>query len=272
VGFNFIVEVARRNLKQRILDGEFGVLQRVSFLGHWPRPASYFTRAPWAGRIRVNQQLVLDSCIGNAMAHYIHNLLFWGGTREMFDWASVTQMDAELSRAHAIENYDTILARGALDSGAEFRIAATHASKGQQYHYEVVHCERATITYYTGAEWHVDWKDGSRESGAADRGDLLARNFEEYFRYVRGEATRPLTRLEDTRPFVHLTNLVYAAAGGIETEEEQFIERDGEWVAVRDIVDIMETFMAHPFERQSVPAAQTDTVVELDAALDRIAG
>ena len=129
VGFNFIAETARQNLKRRLMIGEFGALRRVSFLGHWPRRAEYFQRAAWAGRIRLDGRLVLDSCIGNALAHYIHNLLFWAGTREIFDWATVSCMKAELSRAHDIENYDTIFARGSFENGVEFRIAATHSGK-----------------------------------------------------------------------------------------------------------------------------------------------
>ena len=37
VGFNYIIEEPRRELKRRLLDGEFGRLNRAGFVGHWPR-------------------------------------------------------------------------------------------------------------------------------------------------------------------------------------------------------------------------------------------
>jgi predicted dehydrogenase len=268
VGFNFIVETARRNLKKRILTGEFGKLLRVSFLGHWPRPKSYFTRAPWAGRISLNGRLVLDSCIGNAMAHYIHNVLFWAGTRDLFDWASVAEIEAELYRAHDIENYDTVLANGRFENGVEFRIAATHAAKPPQYQREEIRCEKANITYITGGEWKIEWDDGHNETGEADRGDLLERNFAAYFDFLRGSAPRPLTTLEDSRPFVHLTNLLYVAAGTIVTDEEGDIERDDGWVASRDIAEIMESWLY--VGRQLKDLTLATDVVKLEEVLQTI--
>ncbi len=269
VGFNFIVESARQTLKQRLLSGEFGALKRVSFLGHWPRDVEYFQRAPWAGRICMDGRPVLDSCIGNAMAHFVHNLLFWAGTRELFDWAMVSTIKAELSRAHAIENYDTLFARGTFENGVEFRIAATHAGKPPQHQREVVECEDATLTYLRN-EWRIEWKSGAVESGPADSDDLLERNFAAYFAYLRGDAARPLTTLADAKPFVHLTNLAYVAAGIIETESEEYIERCDGWVAVRDIETMLEAFLKVDFGPPDASFTSAARVVELDDVLNTL--
>ena len=40
VGFNFIVEPERQALKQRVVDGEFGAVQRVTAYALWPRNAA----------------------------------------------------------------------------------------------------------------------------------------------------------------------------------------------------------------------------------------
>jgi predicted dehydrogenase len=81
VGFNFITEPARAALKARLLAGEFGALRAAAFLGLWPRPAAYFKRNDWAGKIfRAGAPVpLLDSCVGNAMGHYVQNLLYWAG-------------------------------------------------------------------------------------------------------------------------------------------------------------------------------------------------
>jgi predicted dehydrogenase len=274
VGFNFIIETARQNLKQRILSGEFGKLLRVSFLGHWPRPKSYFTRSPWAGKISLDGRLVLDSCIGNAMAHYIHNLLFWAGTRELFDWANVAGIEAALYRAHAIENYDTVFTRGVFENGVQFLIAATHASKPPQYHREKVICEKAAITYVAGSEWKIEWRDGRDErieKGEADRSDLLARNFTAYFDYLCGAASRPPTTLQESKPFVHLTNLVYVAADEIETVDEEFTVREDEWIAIGGVEKMMEEFVSRPFGyKNTLKPAKAADVVKLEDILKSI--
>jgi hypothetical protein len=87
VAFNFIVEDSRQALKRRILAGEFGRVLRAGSHGHWPRPTTYFTRSAWAGRLFLGGRPVLDSCIGNAMAHYVHSLLFWCGDSALLSWA-----------------------------------------------------------------------------------------------------------------------------------------------------------------------------------------
>lgn len=274
VGFNFIIETARQTLKQRILDGEFGKLLRVSFLGHWPRPESYFTRSPWAGKIWLHNGWVLDSCIGNAMAHYIHNLLFWAGTRELFDWASVAEIEAALYRAHAIENYDTVLTRGLFENGVQFCIASTHASRPPQYHREEVICEKALITYITGHEWKIEWRDRRVqpiETGEADKGDLLSRNFAAYFDYLRGNTSRLPTTLQESKPFVHLTNLVYVAAEQIEQIEEEVTIKEKEWVAVRGLEKKMHQFVRRPFEQKTeLKSANAADVVKLEDILKAI--
>jgi predicted dehydrogenase len=271
VGFNFIVETARQNLKKRILEGEFGKLHCVSFLGHWPRPKSYFTRSPWAGKIALDGRLVLDSCIGNAMAHYIHNVLFWAGTRGLFDWASVAGIEAELYRAHDIENYDTVLTRGKFENGVEFRIAATHAAKPPQYQREEIHCEKAHLTYVPGDEWKIEWRDGRSETGKADRGDLLVRNFAAYFDYLNGKVPRPLTTLQYSKPFVHLTNLVYIAAQTIEQVDEEFTISHDDWVAIGGIEDRMHQFIGRPFGYKGVlKTATAADVVKLEEVLQSL--
>jgi predicted dehydrogenase len=245
VGFNFIVETTRQAMKQRMMAGEFGRVRRVGFLGYWPRATGYFTRAAWAGRLLLDGRLVLDSCVGNAMAHFIHNLHFWCGQTELFSWEEVVAAEVELYRAHAIENFDTCFARGRCANDIEFHVAVTHAGDDAQYHREWIECERASITYITGQMCHIDWQDGRRETVETDQGDLIG-NFRAYFRYLRGESPRPLTRLIDSRPFVHFNNLIYVAAKTITAVAEEHLRRTAhggdEFVTINGIRDCMEEF------------------------------
>lgn len=254
VGFNFIAESTRQALKARLLSGEFGRLRQVSFSGWWPRASSYYARNAWAGRlIGDDGRLVLDSCIGNAMAHYLHNLLFWAGTDSLFSWASPAAVTAELYRAHAIQGFDTCFVRAECVEGAELRIAASHACEGPSEHQERLECEEATITYVTGGTYEVTWGDGRpHELAPADRHDLFQANLRAYFSYLRGDAPRPLTRLADARPFVHLQALAYVAAGAITQVGPEHLLRPSsegdpgasEGIAITGVREACATFMA----------------------------
>ena len=218
VGFNFIIERARRQLKQHLVDGEFGTLRRVSFSGLWPRARSYFTRASWAGRLMLNDRLVLDSCFGNAMAHYVHNVLYWAGHTGLDQWATLAEVQAELYRAHAIEGPDTMFvkARTRVPDNVELWLALSHACVGEHRHYERLECDKAVITYKTFDGYTIEWNNGDTETYRLPAVSL-ADNLEDYLAYLTGEhaLTRPSTRLIDSQPFVALNDLAYIAAGAI---------------------------------------------------------
>lgn len=272
VGFLYIAEGARQRLKQRIVNGEFGTVRRVSFQGLWPRPTTYFTRNGWAGRLMLDGKPVLDSCIGNAMSHYVHNLLFWAGQDDLFCWAEPKQVRAELYRAHAIEGMDTAFVSAICTNATELRIAATHACDGLHRHYERVECDQAVITYMVGRGYRVQWNDGrSEEETLEDNHGLLEKNLRHYLRYVSQEEARPLTCLRDSQPFVQLYDLAYIASESITTIPQKEIHRSsvqeghGEYVAIHQIQEICEAFIAcgqFPSE-QGVPWARAGRTTDI---------
>jgi predicted dehydrogenase len=215
VGFNFIVEKPRLALKERLLAGEFGAVRGATLGALWPRPTGYFTRNPWAGRLRYDGHLVLDSCFGNTMAHFVHNLLFWIGGSDLFSWAQVAAVRAELYRAHATEGADTFFVEADTAGGVTLRLALSHACSGPSVHAETVLCDHATLSYVVGQHAEVRWTDGRVERVPLEPFDGLAENHLDYYRYLRGETARPATSLEDTRPFVVLNDLAYISSGRI---------------------------------------------------------
>jgi predicted dehydrogenase len=212
VGFNFIIEKGRLSLKERLLAGEFGAIRGATLSALWPRPASYFSRNNWAGQLTVDNHIVLDSCFGNAMAHFVHNLLFWTGKPDLFSWAQIAAVRAELYRAHAIDGADTFFVETDTTDGVTMRFALSHACSGKCEHREMVLCDKATLRYSVGHEIEVRWNDGRVEKMSFDTMDPLAENHLEYFRYLQGETPRPATTLADSRPFVALNDLAYIAS------------------------------------------------------------
>lgn len=215
VAFNFIVEQPRLALKQRLLDGEFGTVTGASLMAHWPRPADYFYRAQWAGRLMMDNRVVLDSCFGNANAHFVHNMLFWLGERELSSWAAIATVRAELYRAHAIEGADTFFVQATTAAGQTMRFAVTHACAGQTSHCETVNCEKADLKYIVGSHAEVRWHDGRVERIDIGHFDGLSENHMAYYRYLRGESERPATSLVDSRAFVILNDLAHVSSGRI---------------------------------------------------------
>jgi predicted dehydrogenase len=212
VGFNFIIEKPRLALKARIVAGEFGAIRGATLNALWPRPACYFSRTEWAGRILMDGHLVLDSCFGNAMAPFVHNLLFWIGRGDVFSWGQIAAVRAELYRAHRIDGADTFFVEADTHDGITLRVAMSHACSGPSEHCEMIVCDKATIRYSVGHTTEVRWHDGRVERIALEPFDPLFENHLEYFRYLRGESPRPATTLADARPFVALNDLAYVSS------------------------------------------------------------
>ncbi len=215
VGFNFIVEKQRLAMKERILSGEFGAIRGATLSGMWPRPASYFSRNNWAGHLFRDGRAIVDSCFGNAFAHFVHNMLFWLGGPELFSWAQIAAVRAELYRAHAIEGADTFFVESDTASGVTIRFALTHACSGESIHAETVICEKAVLHYVVSRQIEVRWNDGRIERSAPEPFDGLEENHLEYYRYLRGETPRPATTLADCRPFVAVNDLAHISSGRI---------------------------------------------------------
>ncbi len=224
VGFNYIAENARRRVKQRVVAGEFGALREVGYRGLWARSTSYFERARWAGRLLLDGRLVLDSGMGNAMAHHVHNILFWGGLHDVMDWGQVEWAEAELYRAHAIQGMDTAFVRAGLAGGVRLTAVLSHACWNKADRQEWLVCDNARITWTPSEGYQIAWNDGRRETIPPEP-VTLKENLRAYYAYLRGEEARPLTRLEDARPFVQLCDLVYVAAGRINQVSPKYVQR-----------------------------------------------
>ncbi len=251
VGFNFIIERARLALKQRLLNGDFGPLREARLIAQWPRPASYFARNNWAGRLLApDGGVVLDSCFGNAMAHFVHNLLFWAGPSTLMSWGQPETVRAELYRAHRIEGADTFFVESRTQEGVTLRFALTHACDGESQHAETVVCEKATLHYIVGKRVEIRWHDGRVEPVALDAFDALAENHLDYYRYIRGETDRPATTLVDSRPFVTLNNLAYISSGEITALPTDAVRsvihpRDAQsYLAVEGLPNVLNDFLS----------------------------
>jgi predicted dehydrogenase len=129
IGYQWSYSTAIQALKRDILAGLFGRPVRFSTLCCWPRHLAYYQRNPWAGRLRDPDtgEWVLDGPANNAMAHFLHNLLYLGGPR-MDRSATPHTVQAECYRAYPIESNDTAACRVVTDTALEVLLYASHVT------------------------------------------------------------------------------------------------------------------------------------------------
>jgi predicted dehydrogenase len=128
VGYQWSFSEAIQKLKSDVSGGAFGRPRRLRCLYLWPRDEAYYHRSDWAGKKRdARGRWILDSPANNAMAHDLHNMFYvLGKTRETS--ALPVRVEAELYRANAIDNFDTIALRCEVQGGVEVLFFASHAA------------------------------------------------------------------------------------------------------------------------------------------------
>ena len=126
VGFQMSFCKPIQALKRDILSGLLGKPLMLKSYVSWQRFDSYYN-SPWKGRLRdKNGELVLDSIITNATAHYLHNTCFVLG-EDMGSARLPVSLSAELYNGKGIETFDTAFLRGSFEGGCGFYLAVTHS-------------------------------------------------------------------------------------------------------------------------------------------------
>ncbi len=280
VGFNYMVQPLRHDVKKRILAGEFGDIKKITFTGLWPRYPSYFKRSRWAGRLILDGKFVIDSCFGNALSHFVHNILFWCGKDGIFSWDPIETVHAELYRARQIQSTDTVFVLASTKNVRDIRIILSHACANKTRDIERLYCTKADITFEgnlntsegTSAECIIKWKNGIVEKMQSKNDDLVVSNIRNYIEYLSGEKKRPLTELHNCVPFVMFNGLIYIAAGNIVTIPEQYLEnvntgKEENFLSIKNIDLIAERFIEKgqfPSDQKLPWAGKVGTSVSTD--------
>ncbi len=200
VGFQNLFDPAAWTIKRRILDGVIGQPRRAAVVACWPRSDSYFSRNPWAGKLRRNGVWILDSPANNAMAHFLNLALFLLGPTEPQSAAPLS-IQAELYRANPIENYDTCCLNCDLDGGCRLLVAMTHACRRDVNHPVItITGDRAAVHFWSNSRYEIVPLTAGQppiESIPAHphNGPLV---FLQFAAHLRGESA-PIATLENAR-------------------------------------------------------------------------
>lgn len=195
IGYQWSFSAAVQSLKADIRAGLFGKAKRFKCLYLWPRDEGYYTRNDWAGTMRdAGGAWVLDSPVQNAMAHDLHNIFYVLG-KDKGTSARPVEVEAELYRANAIENFDTAAVRARTDEGVEVLFLVSHASdedRGPVVRYEfekaVVRCDSRTSGLW------AEFPDGTRKDYGVPDAEPMAKLWLSIAGV--GDGTRPLCGLE----------------------------------------------------------------------------
>lgn len=145
IGFQSLGSHAVPAIRELIRNGAIGDIAGVGGAGAWARAESYYRRAPWAGKRRLNGVDVIDGALTNPLAHAVATALALAGATRADD---VTRIETELAHANAIESDDTSCVRVSTADGREIVVAATLCAEDPDDPYVVVHGSRGRITYW----------------------------------------------------------------------------------------------------------------------------
>jgi len=217
VGFQYLESPALQKLKGRIVGGDFGRILRIRASAAVPRNDAYYTRNSWAGRLSLQGNPVFDGPATNAVAHLVHNVMYFGGGGQ--DTFGVPEkVTGRFLRARPIESYDFAYMEGRLENGILFEIAVGHCSD--------VHLP-----------WNVriDGTDGCGEfhqqeilgdtNGTPE--ELLYQSYRNAIRFARGEIPRPTTRLADCRGHLQTVCGGFCASHGVRDIPAEEVTENG---------------------------------------------
>ncbi|PZH11975.1 oxidoreductase [Streptomyces sp. NTH33] len=144
IGFQSLGSHALPAIRKLIAEGAIGTVNGAGGAGAWVRDEAYYTRAPWAGRRRLNGVDVVDGVLTNPLAHAVATALALLGTTGAED---VTGVETELWRANAIEADDTSCVRVTTPRGPAV-VAATLCAERADEPYVLVQGSSGRITLW----------------------------------------------------------------------------------------------------------------------------
>ena len=195
-------------IKKLLTSGRLGKILGSKVMGIWPRGDDYYSRNVWvAHRTAPDGELVLDSPVNNAFAHYLNLLLFLNGRSESAS-AHAVSVEGDLMRARpGIEMFDSCEAVFSLEDGRKLEILLAHCSDHQMQPHLKIQCENALIDWdLNTSAWSVTAADGKQIAA----GTMVTPN-EGMFRQILSKLEDPLVpcyTLENAREHTNCIELL----------------------------------------------------------------
>jgi predicted dehydrogenase len=204
VGFQSLGSHAIAYVRSLIAAGAVGEVTGIGAAGAWQRDASYYARAPWAGRRTLGDVAVVDGALTNPFAHATATALALDGASGE---DGLRDVHVELFHANPIEADDTSCMRLVTAQGTTITVAVTLCAERTAEPYIIVHGTRGRILleYRTGrVRLDTEGRVETTEHGATD---LL----ENLVAHISAPDVPLLVPLAATRSFMHVVEAVRVA-------------------------------------------------------------
>ncbi|MFF2847442.1 Gfo/Idh/MocA family protein [Streptomyces sp. NPDC058001] len=195
VGFQSLGSEALVRLRKLMDDGELGEVTHIGATGCWARSDSYYTRAPWAGRRRLDGVEVGDGALSNPFAHAVMNCLALSGVGA----SELPYAEAELYRTRPIEVEDTGCLRLTTPGRPPITIAVTLCAETPRPPYVLVRGDRGSARWWYQTD-RLEIATNGRPAVTTEhtRVDLL----DDLLQAIDGPEADLRSPLRSTRPFV----------------------------------------------------------------------
>ena len=246
VCFQYLYTSIMKQMKDNICSGKYGKVEKVKSISAWERLDSYFSRSNWAGKLRIDDQWVLDGTINNPLAHVLSNNLYLA-SMEPGQMAEPKTVQAELYHVHDIESEDTSSLRVITTDRVEVIYQATLCAQEVIEPITVVECQNAVIEYKEFNEANIKFKDG-REESIRDDSELRVYMLEQLADAYYNQKSYQCT-LETCRPFTIAVNAAFESSGFTHRINPKYTKRFEKDNSVKIVVDNLDKLMKTGFEQ-----------------------
>lgn len=205
--------------------GEIGPIQALKGISLLNRPATYFTRTAWAGKLSVQGVTVLDGTFHNPAAHLFYSMLNLSERLSSLTGqpSGLSSVTAELYHANPIESDDTSCVRVVTEGGLRLHLYITLCARRGE-------TQRIRLEGTGGAvEWSYDnkvtlWKgDESVVYDCQDEGFIPAR-YRNLIAVIEGREDKLDVSLESAIRFTVAANGAFESSGSVTDIPRQYAE------------------------------------------------
>lgn len=242
VGFQHTSEQSFVYFKDKIMQGEIGEVQFICAQGIWTRDTGYFSRTPWAGKLMLQGNYVLDGTVNNPFAHALNNCLILADIKE--NGSSPKWVQGELYHANLIEAEDTSCVRIKTENEVEILFVTTLCSKDTETPYIRVEGSKGIGCWdYDGNVTFRNYEDEENYESVQIESDAFHDMYDNIIEFKNKNIDKINCSLEDTRKFVLTSNLAFQSSfeiSAIHEKDKEVYEMEGvPLVTIKDINDIV---------------------------------
>ncbi|HOX38202.1 MAG TPA: Gfo/Idh/MocA family oxidoreductase [Candidatus Brocadiia bacterium] len=209
VGFNPSASPAVQAVKRHIANGDLGTIKQVTLAILWWRENSYYRRAKWVGRMKIDGVDCSDGCMCNQGSHGIFQALYLASEKKHPSLSAPSDIEANLYRFHTASQFeaeDMACVRATLDGkkGKKLLAYITTDIKDKEDFCDII----GTKGRIRVGEPHIILNDGSKITVKQEEG--VPSKQQNFALAIRGEAEL-YCPLEEGAKQVLLTDGAYAS-------------------------------------------------------------